>query len=189
MKKEDKANSIIRKYLKKNPDIAFGYEGAYDMCYYYWNLEEECVICIFPGDEAYDAYIDLGIVADYCNVSKDSLIESILNDDFSKFIIKEPYYNDNLGMTVQKPIQTEDIPPHIIAKMRKIADLNQVTQALSRTVDGWFELAGYNIEEMRSGDGISLEELDYGNDVSKEFVQWFSQQSTTKVVGMHLVPC
>lgn len=175
MKKEEKANSIIRKYLKKNPEIAFGYEGSYDMFYYHWSLEHECIICSFPGDEEYDAYINLGIVAEYCDIKKDELITSILNDDFSKFIITEPYYNDNLEMTKQKPVQSEDIPAHIITKMRKIALLNNMANALSQTLDEWFELAGYDIEEMRSGDGISLEELEYGNDVSKEFVQWFNE--------------
>lgn len=35
--------------------------------------------------------------------------------------------------------------------------------------DGWFIRNGFEIEELRNGDGCSLEELDYGNDITDKF--------------------
>ncbi len=33
-----------------------------------------------------------------------------------------------------------------------------------------------DIEELRSGNGISLEELDYGNDITSVFCKWIESQ-------------
>lgn len=58
------------------------------------------------------------------------------------------------------------IPKHIKEKMRKIADLHRKGAEISREVDDWFIDHGFDIDNLRCGDGYSLEELDYGNDVT-----------------------
>ena len=61
------------------------------------------------------------------------------------------------------------IPKHIREKMHRIADLHSKASDLSAKVDNWFIDHGFDIEELRDGSGISLEELDYGNDVTDAF--------------------
>lgn len=61
------------------------------------------------------------------------------------------------------------IPKHIREKMHKIADLHSRAADLSAKVDNWFTEHGFDVEELRDGSGISLEELDYGNDVTDAF--------------------
>lgn len=58
------------------------------------------------------------------------------------------------------------IPKHIKEKMHKIAQLNQQSASLSNEVDDWFIRHGFEMYELRCGDGTSLEELDYGNDIT-----------------------
>ena len=58
------------------------------------------------------------------------------------------------------------IPNHIQQKMHRIADLHYKAAVLSREVDEWLINRGFDIDELRCGDGYSLEELDYGNDVT-----------------------
>lgn len=63
------------------------------------------------------------------------------------------------------------IPKHIRDKMHRIADLNYKSAELSREVDEWFASRGFDVYELRCGDGCSLEELDYGNDVTDIFCE------------------
>lgn len=58
------------------------------------------------------------------------------------------------------------VPKHIRDKMHKVADLHYRAASLSADVDNWFVDHGFDIDELRCGDGYSLEELDYGNDVT-----------------------
>lgn len=58
------------------------------------------------------------------------------------------------------------VPKYIRESMHRIADLQSKAAALSRTVDDWFVSHGFDLEELRGGDGFTLEELDYGNDVT-----------------------
>lgn len=44
---------------------------------------------------------------------------------------------------------------------------------LDREINDYFESKGYNIDELRSGDGTTLEELNYGNDITNTFVNDF----------------
>lgn len=60
------------------------------------------------------------------------------------------------------------VPNYIKVKMHRIATLQKQAASLSAEVDNWFIDHGFNIEELRCGDGQSLEELDYGNDVTNE---------------------
>jgi hypothetical protein len=68
------------------------------------------------------------------------------------------------------------IPEHIKNKMRRAANLTSKVTELMREVDDYFIDRGYNIEELRSENGISLEELEYGNDVTDQFCEWFENK-------------
>ena len=58
------------------------------------------------------------------------------------------------------------VPEYIRQKMHRAAKLHAEASRLMRQVDEWFESRGYTQENLRCGDGFSLEELDYGNDVT-----------------------
>jgi len=62
------------------------------------------------------------------------------------------------------------IPKYIIAKMHRVAKLSREASVLSKEIEDFFVKQGYDVYELRSGNGKSLEELEYGNDVTDEFV-------------------
>lgn len=64
------------------------------------------------------------------------------------------------------------IPNHIKQKMHRLARLQATANELSRELDSWLEKQGFDIEKLRCGNGISLEELNYGNDVTDELCDW-----------------
>jgi hypothetical protein len=70
------------------------------------------------------------------------------------------------------------ISKYIKNKMHKLADLSYKASKLSQEIDNYFEENKYDIEELRSGDGISLEELEYGNDVTDQFCDWFENEKS-----------
>lgn len=53
--------------------------------------------------------------------------------------------------------------------MHKIAELSRRTKELSNEVDQYFIDKGFNIEELRCGNGRNLDELEYGNDMTEKF--------------------
>lgn len=55
-------------------------------------------------------------------------------------------------------------------KMHKLAKLTAQASVLDREINEYFESKGYDIDELRSGDGTTLDELNYGNDITDEFV-------------------
>lgn len=55
--------------------------------------------------------------------------------------------------------------------MHKIAELSREIKELSSEVDQYFIDKGFDIEELRCGNGRSLEELEYGNDITDAFCQ------------------
>ena len=59
------------------------------------------------------------------------------------------------------------VPKYIQDKMHRLAKLSNQAADLSREIDRFFIEKGYDIEALRSGDGISLEELEYGVDVTE----------------------
>lgn len=63
------------------------------------------------------------------------------------------------------------IPKHIQDKMHRIAKLHSTANALMREVDEWFRQQGCDEAVIRNGNGMSLEELEYGCDITDEFVQ------------------
>jgi hypothetical protein len=64
------------------------------------------------------------------------------------------------------------VPQWIKTKMIKIAKLNNESSQLSREVDEYFIQKGYDINLLRCGNGRSLDELDYGNDIVDQFCEW-----------------
>lgn len=58
------------------------------------------------------------------------------------------------------------VPEYIRRKMHRAAQLHAEASKLTKQIDEWFESRGYVAEDLRCGDGFSLEELDYGNDVT-----------------------
>ena len=63
------------------------------------------------------------------------------------------------------------VPKYIRDKMHKVAELHHKAADISTEVDNWFVDHGFDIAELRCGDGYSLEELDYGNDVADIFCE------------------
>lgn len=63
------------------------------------------------------------------------------------------------------------VPNYIKKRMRKIAKLNAMAAEEMKLVEGWLENKGFDIDELRCGDGCSLEELEYGNDITEEFCE------------------
>lgn len=61
------------------------------------------------------------------------------------------------------------VSKEIQKKMHKIADLHSQATVLMREVDEYFEKKGFDVEELRIGNGESLEELEYGNDITEIF--------------------
>lgn len=56
-------------------------------------------------------------------------------------------------------------------KMHKLAKLTSQASVLDREINDYFENKGYDIDELRSGDGCTLDELNYGNDITDIFVE------------------
>lgn len=63
-------------------------------------------------------------------------------------------------MRVSKKIQN---------KMHRLAKLTEQASELAGEINNYFKDNGYDIDELRTGDGESLDELDYGNDVTDAF--------------------
>lgn len=61
------------------------------------------------------------------------------------------------------------IPKYIQNKMHKIAEYSLKAKQLSCEVDKYFQNYGIDIEMLRCGNGCSLEELEYGNDITEAF--------------------
>lgn len=68
-------------------------------------------------------------------------------------------------MKVSKEIQN---------KMHKLAKLTRQASTLDREINEYFEEKGYDINELRSGDGTTLDELNYGNDITDIFAKEFT---------------
>ena len=65
------------------------------------------------------------------------------------------------------------ISKDIQGKMHKLAQLTSQVAMLDREINNYFESKGYDVDELRSGDGTTLDELDYGNDITATFVKDF----------------
>ena len=58
------------------------------------------------------------------------------------------------------------VPASIRKKMQSAAKHFAAGGDLMAQVDEWFIDRGFDIDQLRSGDGISLEEIEYGIDIS-----------------------
>lgn len=60
------------------------------------------------------------------------------------------------------------VPAYIRAKMRRVAELHRQSSALMRDIEAWLETHGVDTSEdgLRCGDGCSLEDLEYGIDIT-----------------------
>ncbi len=63
------------------------------------------------------------------------------------------------------------VSKEIQKKMHKLASLCAQSSELCREINEYFEDKGYDIDELRAGDGTTLDELDYGNDITDKFVE------------------
>ena len=61
------------------------------------------------------------------------------------------------------------VSEEVQTKMHRIAELSRKVKELSSEVDQYFIDKGFDIEELRCGNGRSLEELEYGNDITDRF--------------------
>lgn len=60
------------------------------------------------------------------------------------------------------------VPKYIKEKMHEIARLSKRTQTIVGEVEQYFRNRDYDIDALRANDGISLTELDCGNDVTEK---------------------
>lgn len=67
------------------------------------------------------------------------------------------------------------IPKHIKNKMKSAARHYQIGSSLMQEINDWFEKNGYPPEQIRTGDGYSLEEIEYGNDMVDIFCVRFEE--------------
>lgn len=63
------------------------------------------------------------------------------------------------------------VSKEIQRKMHRLANLTAQAGVLVNEINKYFEKNGYDTDELRGGDGSTLEELDYGNDITDIFVE------------------
>ena len=63
------------------------------------------------------------------------------------------------------------VPKYIKNKLKSIVYHQNKANEIMQEVEEWLERNGFDIEELRSGDGESLEEFEYGNDVTEYFCE------------------
>lgn len=57
------------------------------------------------------------------------------------------------------------IPKYIKNKMHAVVRYSRASDEAMQEVEDWLKRNGFSIEPLRDGDGRSLEELEYGNDI------------------------
>lgn len=73
------------------------------------------------------------------------------------------------------------VSKEIQRKMHKLAKLTSQAAILDREINDYFEINGYDIDELRAGDGSTLDELNYGNDITDQFIEDIKNDKYTKV--------
>lgn len=73
------------------------------------------------------------------------------------------------------------VSKEIQKKMHKLANLISQAAILDREINDYFEMNGYDIDELRAGNGNTLDELNYGNDITDQFVEDMKNDKYTKV--------
>lgn len=57
------------------------------------------------------------------------------------------------------------VPLYIKKKMHSVVKYSRASATAMQVVESWLELHGIAPESIRDGNGCSLEELEYGNDI------------------------
>jgi hypothetical protein len=70
------------------------------------------------------------------------------------------------------------VPKYIKRKMHSAANHFSIGGLLMREVDQWFDKQGFDVDQLRSGDGVSLEEIEYGNDITDAFCERLENENT-----------
>lgn len=63
------------------------------------------------------------------------------------------------------------IPKYVKASMKRCVKHNNIAAEEMKNVETWLDFHGVDVEKLRDGCGISLEELEYGNDVVDELCE------------------
>ena len=77
------------------------------------------------------------------------------------------------------------VPKYIREKMRRVAALNNEADKEMKKIEDWLEKHGIGTSYtrgggLRDGCGCSLEELEYGNDVTDELCEWIEKDFLNK---------
>lgn len=67
------------------------------------------------------------------------------------------------------------VPKYIKDKMRSVVKYAQMSDEAMKVVEAWLEDHGIDPGMLRDGDGYSLEELEYGNDVTEALCERISE--------------
>lgn len=68
------------------------------------------------------------------------------------------------------------VSKEIQMKMHRIAKLVNESASLMNEVETYLVNKGVNIDEIRDGNGYSLEELEYGNDVTEQLIKRIEEE-------------
>lgn len=74
------------------------------------------------------------------------------------------------------------VSKEIKSKMHKLASLTAQASKLDREINYYFESRGYDIDKLRSGDGTTLDELNYGNDITEQFIEDIENGKYTRYI-------
>lgn len=77
------------------------------------------------------------------------------------------------------------VPGYIKYKMRRAARLAKETEQTMAIVQDWFTKQGYDEDSLRSGDGYSLEQLEYGIDITDEFCEWVEHMTPAECIAYY----
>lgn len=67
-------------------------------------------------------------------------------------------------------METVKVPKYIKDKMKSVLYHQRLSAKKMQEVEEWLECNGFDVDELRCGDGASLEELEYGNDVIEDLL-------------------
>lgn len=63
------------------------------------------------------------------------------------------------------------VPKYIREKMHRVARLAELQDHEMKGIEEWLESKGFDVDALRDGGGRSLEELEYGNDITDSFCE------------------
>jgi hypothetical protein len=69
-------------------------------------------------------------------------------------------------------IKAFKVSSNIRLKLKTIAQLHKRAQSLMEEVEKYLKSKGFDVDRLRDGCGVSLEEFEYWNDITEEFCKW-----------------